>query len=153
MRRVVLLAMIPLAPFGVSSAQERSVPQANRGTEFKIDARVQPPKILAVRTHHDLCPYCKQLKPQFEKLSERVIDESMLLVTFDLTTPATQQQAALLAGALGLESVWTGDLSRVGTVTFLDAKSKRVLAEFKADGDKPLEAVAQAALRQQHADH
>lgn len=147
MRRIALIVIAAVAPFGMSSAQERSAPQANRGAQFKIDARVQVPKILAVRTHHDMCPYCKQLKPQFEKLGERVIGEPVLLVTLDLSTPATQQQAALVTGALGLDSVWRGDLSRIGTVTILDAKSKKVLAEFKADGDGSLDAVMQTALR------
>ncbi len=150
MRRIALFVIAALALLEVSSGQERSAPDGNRGTQFQVDARVRQPEVLAVRVHHDMCPHCTRLKPQFEKLGARVIDASVLLVTLDLSTPATQQQAALMAGALGIEFIWTVDLSRVGTVTFLDFKSKKTLAEFRADGDRSLEAVAETATQRRH---
>ena len=52
----------------------------------------------------------------------------MLFVTLDLTDQTTQKQAALLTGALGLGSVWTGDLSRIGSVTIMDGSSRRTLS-------------------------
>jgi len=140
--RTIFITMLALAPLSALSAS-----QDNRGSQFKVDARVQGPKVLAVRIHHDMCPRCKQLKPKFEELGSRVVDVPVLLVTLDLSTPATQQQAALMAGALHLESVWTGDLSRIGTVSFLDAESKKTLAEFRADGQQSLKDALRTALR------
>jgi hypothetical protein len=141
--------MAALAALSVAPAQERGGQPENRGARLKVDARVASPRLLAVRIHHDLCPYCKKLRPQFEELSANVVDGSVLLITLDLSTPAAQQQAALMTGALGLDSLWTGDLSRVGTVTFLSMKSKKVLVEHRADGDATLEASLQTALQKQ----
>ena len=41
---------------------------------------------------------------------------------------AQKPQAALLVGALGLQDAWTGDMSKMGSIMFLDGKSKAVLA-------------------------
>lgn len=147
MRKTALFVMAALAPFGMAPAQDHPAPRGNRGSQFKVNAQVQTPRILAVRFHHDICPHCKQLKPRFEQLLERTLDASVLLITLDLSTPETQHQSALMVGALGIESVWTGDLSRIGTVTFLDASSQKVLGEFRADSGKTLDAALQAAMR------
>ena len=103
-----------------------------RGANMRVSAEVKSPDIIAVRIHHDLCPFCKKLDPQFAKLTRRTSGDSVLFITLDLTSEKTQQQAALLAGALGLEELWTGDLSRIGTVTFVDGKSKRVISSLRA---------------------
>lgn len=105
---------------------------ASRGAAIKVGAKVRTPDIIAVRVHHDMCPFCKQLDPQFVKLTRQTNNGAVLFVTLDLTNTATQQQAALLVGALGLEGVWTGDLSRLGTVTFIDGTSKRVVSSIRA---------------------
>lgn len=149
MKRTAFLVMAALAPLSMSPAEERSALQGKPGSQFKVDARVQAPKIIGIRIHNDMCPYCKQLKPEFEKLNTKVMDASVLLVTLDLSTPATQQQAALMVGALGLESIWTGDFSRIGTVTFLDAKSKKTLVEFRADGKERLDTTLGIAIQTQ----
>lgn len=109
-----------------------AVTAQDRGAGMKISAVSRPPKIIAVRVHHDLCPYCKQLEPQYAELIRRAKDESVLFVTLDLSSETSQRQSALLAGALGLKRVWPRDLSTLGTVTFVDGKSKRVISSFRA---------------------
>jgi hypothetical protein len=139
------LAHLFLAALFAMSGTPQS-PQTNQGEQAKVLGRVQAPSILAVRTHHDMCPHCKQLKATFDALASQASDESVLLITVDLSTPTTQRQSALTVGALGIASIWTGDLSRVGTVTFLDAKTKKSLAEFRAGDDRSLESVMRSAL-------
>lgn len=123
-----------------------------RGASMKVSAEVKSPDIIAVRIHHDLCPFCKKLDPQFGKLTRRARDDSVLFITLDLTSEETQQQAALLVGALGLEGLWTGDLSKIGTVTFVDGKSKRIISSIRAVDAETMRVLnssaLQAALRQ-----
>lgn len=128
-----------------------------RGASMNVSAKVKSPGIIAVRIHHDLCPYCKKLDSQFAKLTRRASGDSVLFITLDLTSERTQQQAALLVGALGLERVWTGDLSKIGSVTFVDGKSKRIISFLRAvDAEtmRVLDAKAlQAALRKAAKSH
>lgn len=100
---------------------------AARGARIKVQAKPSAPKIIAVRIRHDMCPFCKGFDPQFPKLVEQTKEESVLWITLDMSNDATQNQAALLVAAMDLENIWTGDLSRMGTITFLDAKTTRVI--------------------------
>ena len=84
---------------GATAAQKAAIA---RGATMKVSAVARPPKIIAVRVHHDMCPYCKQLDPQYAELIRRTQDESVLFVTMDMTIETSQRQSALLAGALGL---------------------------------------------------
>ena len=106
---------------------------APKGVNMKVSASVEEPCIIAVRVRHDMCPICKGLDPKFPAIIEKSKD-SVLFVTLDLTNETTQKQAALLVGALGLERVWTGDMSKMGSVTFLDGTSKAILS-FVQTGD------------------
>jgi len=108
------------------------VAAGSRGASIKVTARVESPKIIAVRVRHDLCPICKSLDPRFDKIVEET-KGSVLFVTLDLTSESSQRQAALLVGALGLESVWTGDLTKLGSVTLLDGQSKKMLSFVQTD--------------------
>lgn len=149
MKRFAFLVIAALAPLSMAPAEERPASKGNAGSQIKVEARVQAPEIMAIRIHHDMCPFCKKLKPEFERLNAKVMDASVLFLTLDLSTPATQQQAALMVGALGLQNIWTGDFSRIGTVTFLDAKSKKTLVEFRADGQESLDKALGIAVQMQ----
>ncbi|MCH8148430.1 MAG: hypothetical protein IH987_10615 [Planctomycetes bacterium] len=113
---------------------------APRGSDIKVNATVKAPDIIVVRVRHDMCPLCRELDPKFPKIIRTANDESVLFVTLDLTDETTQQQAALTVGALGIESVWTGDLSKLGTVTFVDGKSKRIISSIQTVDAKEIEA-------------
>lgn len=101
---------------------------APKGSNIKVSAPVESPDIIAVRIRHDMCPFCKKFDPAYPMLIRQTKSESVLFVTLDLTNEATQKQAALMVGALGLQNVWTGDMSKMGTITFVDGKSKRLLS-------------------------
>ena len=113
---------------------------APRGSDMKVDAKVKAPDIIAVRVRHDMCPLCKGLDPKFPKIVRNANDESVLFVTLDLTDETTQQQAALMVGVLGIECVWTGDLSKLGSVTFVDGKSKRIISSVQTVDARKIEA-------------
>jgi len=118
-----------------------------RGREMKVDAPVEAPDVIAVRVHHDMCPYCKKLAPQFDQLRRQTMDEAVLFVTLDLTSERTQRQAAMMVAALGIESIWTGDLSGIGRVHFIDGTGKKPLATYRAhDAKMPLSAELNNAL-------
>ena len=97
-----------------------------RGAKIKVSTPVAAPKIIALRFRHDMCPYCKNFDADFPKLIRQSSDESVLFVTLDLTNKTAQKQAALLVGALGLEHLWPGDLSKIGTIIFVDGKTKQI---------------------------
>ncbi len=125
----------------VASAAVAAVQSArDRGATMKVSAVARSPKIIAVRVHHDMCPFCKQLEPQYAELIRRTSDESVLFVTLDLTSETSQRQSALLAGALGLKRVWPRDLSKLATITFMDGKSKRIISSFRAIDAKTMRA-------------
>ena len=113
---------------------------APRGSDMKVNAKVKAPDIIAVRVRHDMCPLCKELDPKFPKIIRNANDESVLFVTLDLTDETTQQQAALTVGALGIEGVWTGDLSKLGSVTFVDGKTKRIISSVQTVDATEIEA-------------
>ncbi|MCH7993833.1 MAG: hypothetical protein IIB57_05235 [Planctomycetes bacterium] len=119
---------------------------APRGSDMKVNAKVKAPDIIAVRVRHDMCPLCKELDPKFPEIIRNANDESVLFVTLDLTDQTTQQQAALTVGALGIESVWTGDLSKLGSVTFVDGKSKRIISSVQTMDTEKIEAALREAV-------
>ena len=142
-------------PTGVAVGQDRkptAVQKAAiaRSATMKVNVDVASPDLIAVRIHHDLCTYCKQLDPQFTKLIRNPDNDSVLFITLDLTSEATQQQAALLVGALGLENIWPDDLSELTTVKFIDGTTKRVISSIRAIDAKSMRAydakTLQAAL-------
>lgn len=104
---------------------------APKGSNIKVTAPVESPNVIAVRIRHDMCPFCKKFDPAFPTLIRQMKSESVLFVTLDLTSEATQKQAALMVGALGLQDVWTGDMSKMGTITFVDGKSKKILSSVQ----------------------
>lgn len=129
---LLCLALAVLSPvLSAAGDKDQAVEAAQaaaeaRGAKMKVNTPVAPPKIIALRFRHDMCPYCKNFDPDFPKLVRQSSDESVLFVTLDLTNETTQKQAALLVGALGLEHLWPGDLSKIGTIIFVDGKTKQI---------------------------
>lgn len=119
---------------------------APRGSDIKIAAPVKVPDVIAVRIRHDMCPFCKKFDPQFPALIRQAATESVLFVTLDLSTEETQRQAALLVGALGLQEVWTGDMSKMGSIVFVDGKSKNVIGSTQQTDIKAVRVAMRKAL-------
>lgn len=117
-----------------------------KGADMKVRATVEAPKVIAVRVRHDMCPVCRQLDPKFPELISQSEKDSVLFVTLDLTNETTQKQAALLVGALELEQAWTGDLTMLGSVTFLDGTSKRILGSVQTTDTEEIRRALRKAL-------
>lgn len=117
-----------------------------RGSQMKVHAPVIPPKLIALRFHHDMCPYCREFAPKFARTTERASQDAVLYVTLDMSTEASQIQAALLVGALGLDDLWPGDLSKIATVTFVNGRTKREMSTFRADGNGRFDHAVRDAL-------
>lgn len=119
-----------------------------RGSEFKVTAEVRPPEIFAVRFRHEMCPFCQAFDRELPGLIEEFADRFVLWVTLDLSDEASRRQAGLLAGALDIEHIWPGDLSKIGSVTLLNAERNEVLAFIEgADAEKVRRAVGRLSDR------
>jgi hypothetical protein len=129
----------------LSSESAKAAAEA-RGRQFKIDAKVTFPKIIAVRTRHDMCPFCKGFDAQFPKMIRKVNDDAVLFVTLDMSNETTQRQAAMLVSALGLERIWTGDLSKMGTIAFVNGATKQVISTAYQVDEKTVLAGLNGAL-------
>ena len=140
------LGLFSLGCVALATASVVSLDAAPRGSDMKIAAKVESPAIIAVRIRHDMCPYCKKFDPLFPALVRQAMEESVLFVTLDLSSEESQRQAALLVGALGLEKVWTGDMSKMGTITFIDGKSKKVLSSTHQTDVKTVRVAMRKAL-------
>lgn len=117
-----------------------------KGTNMKVSATVAAPDMIAVRIRHDMCPLCKALDPKYPEIVREFNGASMLFVTLDLTDETTQKQSALLTGALGLEGVWTGDLSKIGSVTIMDGKNKQIISFVQSVELEPIRAALRKAV-------
>ena len=118
-----------------------------RSPHDKLLADTQAPTVIAIRVHHDLCPYCKKLAPAFSRLVRAADGEgATLFVTLDFSTPASQRQAGLLLTALGLQNHWTGDYSSLGSVTLVDGTTKATIATYRPGGEETLAAVLADAI-------
>ena len=109
----------------------------------RVNVGLAAPTFLAVRFHHGQCPYCVKIEPEIPAIVAEASKRSVLFVDLNMTDEAAQQQSAFLLAALGLADLWSGDLSKVATVTFIDWKSKAVLS---ADGFTDAD-VLRAAIR------
>lgn len=141
----VCLSSVVSARSGPTPSSEAAKAAAEaRGRKIKINAIVALPRIIAVRIRHDMCPFCKGFDSQFPELIRKTKEDSVLFVTLDMTNETTQQQAAMLVSALGLERVWTGDLSKMGTIVFVNAKTKQIVSTaYQVDQE-----TVRAALRE-----
>jgi thiol-disulfide isomerase/thioredoxin len=117
-----------------------------KGADMKVDAKVKVPAIIAVRVRHDMCPFCKELDPQLPGLVRDTGDAAVLFVTLDLSDENTQKQAALMVGALGLDRVWTGDLSKIGSITFVDGTTQEELSFVRSTNIREIKAALRKAL-------
>ncbi len=96
---------------------------------------LERPDLIVARFHADWCGACKTLAPKFDALKQAAADERVLFVTLDLTTAESRSQAALLAGALGLDKAWALSGLKTGQVMIICGRYKEVIATVPAAED------------------
>ncbi len=101
-------------------------------TETSKALGVEHPDLIVARFHAKWCGACKTLAPKFEALKQAAADEQVLFVTLDMTTDESRRQAALLAGALGLDKAWAKSGLKTGQAMIVCGRSKEVIATVSA---------------------
>ncbi len=97
---------------------------------------VEQPDLIVARFHADWCGACKTLAPKFDALKQAAADERVLFVTLDMTTDESRRQAALLAGALGLDKAWARSGMKTGQAMIVCGRYKEVIATVAAAEDQ-----------------
>jgi thiol-disulfide isomerase/thioredoxin len=94
------------------------------------EAKIEPPKVLALLFYADWCNSCKVLEPKLNQVKRDFQDQSILFTRFDLTDDFTKDQAAHYAALLGLEDVYHENAKKTGFVLLIDWPSKKVLGKI-----------------------
>ena len=84
--------------------------------------------VIALRTSAQWCTVCTSAKSAFSELKDKLSAEPVLFVTLDRADKASTRQAVYLANALGIPESLGDGLGKVGTVTIVDAQSKRLIS-------------------------
>ncbi len=123
-RRIRLWKSLALTSFGAAAAAilallfvlaahshqpENEPPLANgEESEITLDALSQPERfrLIAVKIHADPCGRCKRIAPVFADLQNEFSDDSVLFLTFDLTTEGSRRQAEFLSKIIGIEEIF-----------------------------------------------
>ncbi len=87
------------------------------------DRAITSPKLISGMFHSDYCGACKAMEPLIKEAAEKLTDKPVLFVTLDLTDDKTKKQAELLAGALGLDKVWSENHTRTGFMKLVNAET------------------------------
>ncbi len=163
--RTRILLIVPvslgLAALLTGIGQPATAPAAP-GQPACTDAKMEAPKVIAVKFHADWCGFCKTMGPAFEELQAKFDQEPVLYVEFDQTREFNRRQSAYLANTLGLQDAWKEDGGKTGFVLLIDANTKKVVQRLtheqnlKQMGAALQDAVGKAAgptRRPEHPEH
>jgi len=109
----------------------------------------EQPQVIGLMFYADTCGSCKILDPKVEAAQQSFANDPVLFLTFDHSNPASQKQAALLAEAVGLASVYSSEKKASGFMLLVDPKSQQVLARItRSMSETDIQATIQSALEQ-----
>jgi len=99
------------------------------------------PQTYAVLFYADWCGSCKTLDPKVTEARQSLADSPILFLTFDLTDDASKHQSAMLAEAVGLDSLYTENGGKTGYLAIVEASSGKVLGKLtKSDSAEAIAA-------------
>lgn len=88
------------------------------------------PQTYAVLFYADWCGSCKTLDPKVKEARKSLADSPVLFLTFDMTDDATKHQSAMLAEAIGLDTLYVENGGKTGYLAIVDAASGKVLGKL-----------------------
>jgi len=113
----LLLALVASLLFGMTtSAHAQDAPSK--------------PQSYAVLFYADWCGSCKALDPKVKEARKSLADAPVLFLTFDMTDDASKHQSAMLAEAIGLDTLYAENGGKTGYLAIVDAVSGKVLSKL-----------------------
>ncbi|MEM0967338.1 MAG: thioredoxin domain-containing protein [Verrucomicrobiota bacterium] len=97
------------------------------GSQSVFAAETRKPAAIGALFYAESCGSCKVLDPKIVSAKEAMAEAPVLFVTFDHSTEATQNQAALLADQLGLKEVYESQKKASGFFLLIDPESGEIL--------------------------
>lgn len=105
------------------------------------------PQVIGLLFYADWCASCKVLEPKLDAVKKGFTDKPVLFTRVDMTDDYTKSQSKLLAGALGLGSLYAENAPKTGYMILINASNKKVLGKLdKAQSEEQIKANIAAAL-------
>ncbi len=96
-------------------------------------AEAAQPEVVGLMFHSDTCGSCKVLNPKLDSVKSGYLAKPILFVTLDHTSDGTKNQAALMAGALGVKEAYAAQEKASGFLLLVDKDSGEVLGKVTRD--------------------
>ena len=145
----VIGAFLAVSPWLMPSVPSLSTGVARAGTAADATAKTPGPKLIAIKFHADWCGSCKAMGNVYEELQEKHDQQPVLWLVLDHTRAHHRQQAAFLAQALDLDTVWEEHGGKTGFILLIDPEQQRVLVKLTREhGIKQMGAKLKEALGQ-----
>ncbi|MBI1194845.1 MAG: hypothetical protein GC138_03230 [Gammaproteobacteria bacterium] len=88
------------------------------------------PQAYGVLFYADWCGSCKILEPKIQEARQSLKDSPILFLTLDMTDEVTKYQAAMLAGTVGLDSLYAENAGKTGYMLIIDANTRKVIGKL-----------------------
>lgn len=107
---------------------------------------VPVPRLVLAQVSAEWCPRSPTVRPIFDDLARRHGNESIVLVTFDVTDPARRRQAAYVARSLGILEIM-GHKWEPGMIQLVDTQRGAIIESLRTAEDvKRIESALAAIL-------
>jgi thiol-disulfide isomerase/thioredoxin len=113
---------------------------------LRVSSEREKPRVVAVKFWHEQCPGCRKLDPEYTSVMERMRDEPVVFLTFDMSSERSRARSAAVAQALGLQELYEERMGMFGFVVLVDRETHALLGEITAkhDADEMVEAIDEA---------
>ncbi len=91
------------------------------------------PKVVGVLFYSETCASCKVLDPKIEAVKKEYASKAILFTKLDHSNDGSKNQAALLAGTIGIEKVYKAQEKGSGFMLLVNPKNQEVIAKLTRD--------------------